>query len=217
MNHDTLNFLQVFRDYNLLIWPLHLVSFVVCFITILMVIIKKTYSSKVVFLMLALQWLWVGIHFQILFFSRIDPLAYFFGIIFIIQGILYVILSFKSSIVFSIKKDPFSLLGLIFFIYAFAGYPLVRYLSGYVYPDMAISCVVPCPLVVFTFGLYMFALPALPRYILIIPAFWSLSAFYAVHHGIYEDIGLIIIGTLSTIIIFIIKQKKNYKKQCVKK
>ena len=51
----------------------------------------KAFSAKTVSSLLSFFWLWAGFVYHLIFFTEINPAAYIFGTIFIVQGCLFFI------------------------------------------------------------------------------------------------------------------------------
>jgi hypothetical protein len=87
-------------------------------------------------------------------------------------------------------------------VYALVGYPLVGALVGHVYPSMSPFGLTPCPVVTFTFGLLLLTGNKIPKALLVIPFFYSLSGFLWMSIGMWEDIGMVLSGLLGTWLIW---------------
>ena len=208
LNFTLEQMLNTFANYNNTIFPLQIFVYLLGIVALLFVIKQKEYSSRIIFGILSFLWLWTGIVFFMQYFGPIYKPAYGFGVVFIIQGIIYLVSYFKSKVSFNYNKDVFSLVGIIFIVYAMVGYPLFGYFINHTYPQMPPFGLTPCPLVVFTFGLLLLTNTKVPKSLFVIPFLWSLSGFIPVSIGIWEDIGLIIAGILGTIMI-IRRDKKS--------
>lgn len=200
--------LNTFAKYNNAIFPIQIFVYVLGVVALIFVINQKEYSNRIIFGILSFLWLWTGIVFFMQYFGPIYKPAYGFGGLFIIQGIIYLVSYFKSQVSFNYNKDVFSLVGIIFIVYAMVGYPLFGYFINHTYPQMPPFGLTPCPLVVFTFGLLLLTNTKVPKSLFVIPFLWSVSGFIPVSIGIWEDIGLIIAGILGTIMI-IRRDKKS--------
>lgn len=208
LNFTLEQMLNTFANYNNTIFPLQIFVYLLGIVALLFVIKQKEYSSRIIFGILSFLWLWTGIVFFMQYFGPIYKPAYGFGVVFIIQGIIYLVSYFKSKVSFNYNKDVFSLVGIIFIVYAMVGYPLFGYFINHTYPQMPPFGLTPCPLVVFTFGLLLLTNTKVPKSLFVIPFLWSLSGFIPVSIGIWEDIGLIIAGILGTIMI--IRRDKKF-------
>lgn len=205
MNLPTLKqFFYVMKNYNLTIWPLQIIAYLLGIVAIILAIKKTRYSSRIISTILVFFWLWIGLVFSLIYFTRVFNMAGFYVVSFTIQGILFLIFGvFKPDISFRFKVNIYSIIGMIFIVYAMIAYTAIEYALGRGYPRILPFGLVPCPSTIFTFGLLLWTDKKLPKFILIIPLILGISGFLAVFLGIWEDIGLIIAGILGTIMILI--------------
>jgi hypothetical protein len=204
-------FLMVLENYNLSIWPLQIVAYLFG-ITVLFCSIKRIkHSNKIILAILSFYWFWNGIVFCLIFWAPTYKFAYLFGAFFIIQGFLFLSGIFKANISINIHSNLHSIIGILFLVYAMAGYQLFGYFLGHVYPKFFSFGLVPCPTVIFTFGLFLITDKKFPKYYLIIPFIVAMGGCLATYRGILEDIGLIIAGLLGTIMI--VQRDRNFKNE----
>ena len=196
-------FLGVFENYNLAIWPMQEIAYILGIVALFLAIKKTRYAGRIISAILSFYWLWMGVVYHLIYFSPINKAAYGFGFLFVIQGILILIVGvIKPNISFKFKPDLFSITGSIFIIYAMIIYPILGSLLGHGYPQSPCFGVAPCPATIFTFGLLLLSDKKFPKYILLIPLIWSIIGFNAaLSFGIREDIGLLIAGLLGTLMI----------------
>jgi len=195
-------FLGVFKSYNNSIWPFQIILFISALYILYSALKKKNYSSIVISTMLIFYWLWIGVVYDIIFFSSINPAAYVFGAIFILQALLFV----KAGIIdkkleFEFRNDVNGYIGGFIIFYALIIYPLLGIYLGHTYPENP-TFGLPCPTTIFTFGILLWAGKKSPIYIIIIPVIWAVIGFTAaLKLGIKEDTGLLIAGLLTTALI----------------
>ena len=195
-------FLGVFKSYNNSIWPFQIILFISTLFILYSALKKKNYSSIVISTMLIFYWLWIGVVYDIIFFSAINPAAYFFGGIFILQALLFV----KAGIIdkkleFEFRNDVNGYIGGFIIFYALIIYPLLGIYLGHTYPENP-TFGLPCPTTIFTFGILLWAGKKSPIYIIVIPVIWAVIGFTAaLKLGIKEDTGLLIAGLLTTALI----------------
>ena len=197
-------FLQIFWDYNHAIWPMQIAGYALGIAALFFVYRRRRFSGRIVFFILSFYWLWMGIVYHLIFFSRINKAAYLFGGLFIVQGALFLLMGLlRPQISFLFRPNLYGLTGIIFVIYAMTIYPVLGYFLGHGYPQSPGFGVAPCPTTIFTFGLLLMTQQRFPKYILIIPFAWSIMGFFAaLSLGIPEDIGLLVAGVLGTFLIF---------------
>lgn len=196
-------FLSIFKAYNQAVWPMQIILNLLAIVALVFAIRKNSLSNKVISSILAFLWLWTGIVYHLSFFSTINPAAYGFGALCIVQGLIFVYTGLvKSSLSFQFHPDLKGITGGFFILYALVIYPILGALLGHVYPTSP-TFGAPCPTTIFTFGLLLWADKAIPKYVLGIPLLWSIIGFTAaLSLTIREDIGLLIAGSVGTLLIF---------------
>ena len=206
----TEQFLQVFTNYNQTIWPLQILFILLAVICVILIFRNSVYTNVIVPAILAFFWLWMGVIYHIIYFSKINSAAYLFGGIFVLEAVLIIYFSIvRKKIELVYNKDIFSYTGVILIIFALAIYPLIGFFIGHIYPASP-TFGLPCPTTIFTFGILLFNKGKLPVGLIIIPVIWSLIGFTAaLKLGIYEDTGLMIAGMLTVILTFY--KRKNFQ------
>jgi hypothetical protein len=116
----------------------------------------------------------VGIAYHGVYFSQINPAARAFAGIFLLQALLFAIDAGQlRGLEFTSRSRVRASAGAVLIAYAMVAYPLVGLAAGERYPAMPLFGVAPCPLLIFTFGLLVWASRA--RWSLwILPLAWSL-------------------------------------------
>lgn len=194
----TAEFLRVFEQYNQAIWPAQVLIYLLGLIAIGLAFIHRTWAGKVINLILAALWLWMGVVYHLVFFSTINAAARLFAALFVIQSAIFIFGGVLSSrLSFRFRSDVQGLIGGLLITYALVAYPLVGLAVGHSYPA-APTFGVPCPTTIFTFGLLLGAGINVRFYVLIIPMLWSLMGLWAaVSLGMYEDLALLVAGLTS--------------------
>ena len=184
------DFLDVFRRYNEAVWPAQWILVILAVVAVLAASRARRLTSAPA-VILAVLWLWVGIAYHLAFFRVINPAAVAFGALFIVQAGVFAWLALrKPAIRFTARRDAAGMLGGLMVVFALLIYPTLGWLAGHRYPA-APTFGLPCPTTVFTFGLLLWAKPALPRRVLIIPVLWSAVATVAAFQlGMVEDLSL---------------------------
>jgi len=195
-------FIKIFHNYNLAVWPMQVFFYLLAISLIYLSIIRTSFGDKFISIVLSFFWFWMGIIYHFGFFSAINNAAYLFGIIFIIQGFLFLYFGFfLSKLSYSFRPDIYGLTGTIFILYALIFYPLVGLIAGHRYPDSP-TFGLPCPTTIFTLGLFLWTDKKLPIPVLIIPLLWSLiGTMAAFNFDIKEDFGLLISGIVTGFLI----------------
>jgi hypothetical protein len=199
----TEEFFQVFEQYNSAIWPAHVLGYVLGIAAILSAFAISTSSDKLASGILAAFWIWVGVFYHILHFAAINRAAYVFGLFFVLQGVLFIgagVISRKLS--FRVTRSIAFGAGACLIAYGLVVYQLLGKVTGHIWPRAPFFGVAPCPTVIFTFGLLLWAAKPIPLYMYIIPLLWALvGTSAAVSLGVPQDYGLAVAGFLSIIIV----------------
>jgi len=208
------DFFLVLESYNLAIWPFQIFSYILDVLALFFSFKSTNYSPKIVLAILSFFWLFNGIVFNLIYWAPSHLFGYIFGICCIIQALIFLYGLLKSEISISFPGITYSLIGIIFVIYAIVGYQIFGYYLGHIYPKFFPVGLVPCPTTILTFGIFLIISKRIPIKYYIIPIIIALGGFLAVYKGIYEDIGLIIVGLLGTILI--IRRDALFKRKDLK-
>ena len=61
-------FLDVFKQYNLDVWPAQMVFVLLALLCVYLILTNKSYKTRMVTSILAFYWLWMGLVYHLLFF-----------------------------------------------------------------------------------------------------------------------------------------------------
>lgn len=189
-------FFEVFESYNTAIWPAHVIAYALGACAVYFAVRPSRTSTRYILLTLAVFWLWMGAVYHLMFFSSINKAAYVFGLLFLVQGVLFLKSAVSPSLVFTgYKTGLYSGFALAFILYAMLIYPLIGHALGHGYPLSPSFGVAPCPTTIFTFGILLLTGDKVSVYLFAIPALWSLIGFSAAFTlGVVEDYGLVLAG-----------------------
>ena len=201
-------FFQVFATYNLEVFPMQLVLYLIAIAALYFSFKPSVKSGGLISIILGALWLWMGIIYHLTYFTAINPAAYLFGALFVAQGILFLTKGlFRGDFSFRFHADRYGITGIILIVYALLIYPVLGSFLGHHYPA-APSFGLPCPTTIFTFGLMLMTERRISLSILIIPFAWSILGFTAaLNFGVMEDMGLLIAG-LITVPLLIARNRK---------
>lgn len=192
-------FFNVFARYNDAVWPAPLVLPVLAGLAVFAMTWKWRSSDRIAGGVLAILWFWSGVVYHLIFFREINSLAIGFGLLFLVQaaGFLRGALR-RTALHFSAPRtEPRTLVGALVITYALVIYPLLSDLLGHRWPH-APTFGAPCPIVLFTLGLFFWTDASRPRAWLIIPLGWSLvGTSAAVTLSVFEDFALPVVGLLA--------------------
>jgi len=203
-------FLGVFEAYNRAIEPVQWLGYGMGAVAVVWAIRGGRNSGKIILTILAAFWAWVGVVYQFLYFGPLNPAAYIFGTFFLLQSVLLLYVGFRSTpVTFQVVPSAGSVIGAGFILYAMLIYPILNYLLDHAYPKMPVFGVTPCPITIFTFGMFLWIREKVPLPIVAVPFLWSLvGASAAVSLGIVEDYGLVVAGAVSLIFIVTTNRRK---------
>jgi hypothetical protein len=201
--------LAIFEAYNIAIWPMQVLAYVLGLVAVYFTWKRIRYSNSIISAILAVMWLWTGIVFCTFYWAPAYGAAYGFAVLLIAQGILFSMNVFTARLSYHLGSNVYSVIGILFILYAMVGYPVVGYFLGHIYPRALPFGLAPCPTSVFTFGLFMLTDKKVPKSFLVIPLLLAISAFVPVSIGILEDIGLIIAGLVGIPMILLRDRKSQ--------
>jgi hypothetical protein len=183
-------FFDVFAAYNEALWPYVLLLWAT---TVIVLFSKRT--GLALNALLTFLWIWSAFAYHFAFFSTINPLAWFFGSLFLVQAGLfawYGVVRHAAEV--SPKSSILSVLSWGLTVYALL-YPAVGWLEGQEYPRL-VTFGLPCPTTILTIGILL-RNSARPRVLTVLPLFWAFiggsGAFLLV---VYADWMLIAAGLI---------------------
>lgn len=210
MPFTTEQFLSVFEHYNHALFPGQFFILALGILSIVLIHIQRTSKNMLIGSILGLLWIWVGAVYHLGFFADINPVARFFGAVFILQGLLIMYAALQNRLHFSFSNNASDYTGYFFMLFGIIIYPLIG-LSMLGEPLKIISLGLPCPTTIFTFGLFIMARSHFPKYLLIIPTLWAIVGLSAaVNFGIYQDF-MLIIAAISALLIILTEKKMTMK------
>ena len=202
-------FLAVFVTYNEAVWPAQVLAYLLGLLMVVFTIWPSNQRSRVVAAGLAVMWLWTGVAYHGMHFSTISAGAWGFAALFVIQSLLFVEAGvLRGRLAFGPAKGWTGWLGWALVAYASIGYPLLGQLLAHGYPAMPMFGITPCPVTIFTFGLFLLTTEPIPRRLLVTPVVWSLIGGQAAFRlGITQDWLLFFSGL--TVIVLLSRDHKR--------
>lgn len=166
-------FFQVFAAYNTAVWPGQIVWLCLAVAAVVLAWRGGALAERLISGMLALLWAWMAVAYHYLFFAPINPAAYLFGLLFLIEAAL---LAYQGVAVgqlrFRLRADWQGGVGLLLVLFALAAYPALSWMSGERYPAFP-TFGLPCPGTIFTIGMLFLVRGRRPRFALVVPVLWS--------------------------------------------
>ncbi len=193
---------SVFVCYNEAIYPLQLMLILIAGALALVAIRPGEWSTRIVWVGLALLWAWCGGVFFIKFYGPQGPAPMIFGAAFLLQAVVFALAAFRNDGgAMRLRSDARGITAGVLMGYAVLIYPLLADALGQHYPAQP-TFGAPCPLTIFTFGLLVMFTGRVPAYLLVVPLFWAAMGLVPIFRwGVYEDIMLPVAGVLGVILI----------------
>ena len=202
-------FFKFMAEYNNAVWPAQIIFYALSIFFIFTSINTKNISNKINVLILSSLWVWNGAVTLLIYFTNFHAQYYLWGVVWVLQGLWICYCGIhKKQFYFIIKKDLYSIIGLIFIFYALIVYPLIGAWLGHPFPKGPLFGAAPCPTVIFTFSVFLFSENRVNPYLMYFPLLWALMSLYPIiGMGVYADIGEIVAAMVAFILI-IIRNKK---------
>lgn len=202
-------FFSVFENYNNTLFPAQIILFLAGLFALYWVMKGKPNVNRFTGAFLGFIWVWMGIVYHICLFSKINPPALVFGVIFILQGVFILFESFrKNGLDFTYSRNIRDNLAVFFIVFGLIIYPVISYFMENEIAKV-ISFGLPCPTTITTFGFFMLTAKKCPTYLLIIPGLWAvIGTSAAVSFGVYQDF-MLIIAAITAIAFILIGKKRS--------
>ena len=191
----TEQFFDVFAAYNAQLWPAAFALWVATAVACLAWLRNGAHRQRLVPALLALHWIWVGLAYHAAFFARINPAAWLFSGLFVVEaGLLAWYGVIRNQVRFAERASFFRhVASWVLIAYALA-YPVIAQAEGRVYPHVP-TFAVPCPTTILTIGFLLAADQPLPRLVAVIPILWALiGSSAALLFGVRADFMLLVAG-----------------------
>ena len=185
---------DVFGAYNRSLWVLVVGLWLYALAGAIVLARSRDGRGRFLAMLLAVQWAWAGLAYHAVFFSTINPAAWLFAALFVVQGLLF----FRFGVIhrqlrFSPRGSFRHAAAWTLIIYGLM-YPLIVGIEGHVLPD-APTFGVPCPTTLLTIGFLFAADRPWPRALAVIPILWSFVAgVAAILLGVRADLMLWVAG-----------------------
>jgi len=190
-------FLDVFAAYNQAVWPWVLGLWMVTGMVFGAFVLGMRPPQALLFLVLAVHWVWAGLMYHAIFFTRLNPAAWMFAALFLAQGIFLFIVARRGSSSFQPPSAWRTTFSSILIVYALA-YPVLVRADGFAYPRMP-TFGVPCPTAILTIGV-LIVTSTTSILLAAIPVMWSLIAGSAAwFFGVHADFVLPVVGVVLAI------------------
>lgn len=202
----TEQFFEIIEKYNQAVFPAQLIAILLAILSVILLHSKKKSKNNLIGSFLGILWIWIGIAYHFAFFTEINKAAFLFGGLFVLQGLFFLIETFyRKKLEFKFSGKWMDYIAYFFIIFGIVIYPiLLFYLENSL--ELTITLGLPCPSTILTFGFLMLASSRLSKYLLIIPALWTIvGTSAAINFGVYPDY-LMPVSALIAIIYFFVRK-----------
>ena len=189
-------FFDVLAAYNEQLWPFVLMLWMVTAYAVVMRTRARPVQPWFIPGLLAFHWAWSGLAYHAAFFSRINPAAWVFAGLFVLEAGLLVWYGVVHHR-FQLSRGPFfqQVLSRGLIAYALL-YPAIVAAEGHEFPRLP-TFGVPCPTTILTIGFLLAANRPLPRLITLVPIAWAfIGGSAAVLLGVRADLMLPVAGVV---------------------
>ncbi|HLF56479.1 MAG TPA: DUF6064 family protein [Thermoanaerobaculia bacterium] len=195
--------LATFERLNTELWPAHAVGITLALAVLALVVAKHRRASSFTLAALGFLWIATGTIFHWLYFRPIGGAGGWLAGVFVVQGVSFLIAARRPRTSFRFDGSGFSWLGLGLAAFAVIGYPVSGYLLRGTFLHAAWIGIFPCPVGVFTMGMFLMSERVAPKALLVIPTLWALAGLRPVLWGVTEDIVLLAGGLLAAVLVMI--------------
>jgi hypothetical protein len=164
-------FFDLLAAYNAACWPIVVALWVASVLAVIARFPSRPSYDRWMSALLVMHWSWSAVAYHAVFFTRINPAAWLFAALFLLQAALFAWVGLiKKHLSFSMSPTPWTTFGWVLIVYALL-YPAINIVEhGSITRIPTFG--VPCPTTIFTAGLLLRA-SSPPRSLAIVPIVWS--------------------------------------------
>lgn len=203
----TQQFFEVIEQYNMTVFPAQFIIILLGIASAILLFTRKDIKNKLIGGFLGVLWIWTGIAYHFIFFTEINPAAWVFGGLFILQGLAFLFEALiRTRLAFEIRGQGIDYFAYLFILTGIIIYPVMLFLMEDSL-HKTITLGLPCPSTILTFGFLILTSTKFPKYLLIIPALWTIvGTSAAINFGVYPDY-LMAISALTAILYLVFRKK----------
>ena len=165
-------FFDLFAVYNAAWWPALVVLWIASAVFSALLLSSRRPPDRWIAALLAAHWIWSAVAYHAVFFTRINPAAWLFAALFLLQGALFVWWGIvQRRLSFAPWRNGWAPVAWLLVAYSLL-YPAIN-AAQHLTLSRTPAFGVPCPTTIFTAGLLMLAKGASWR-LSIVPVIWSM-------------------------------------------
>ncbi len=195
-------FFDVLGAYNTALWPFVVALWIVTVMAVVRLFREPDSIGRLMPVLLSAHWVWAGLAYHAAFFTRINPAAWLFAALFLIEaGILAWYGPVRGRLHWSSpRRSTWQFVAWTLIVYGLL-YPVIARAEGHAFPRLP-TFGVPCPTTILTIGLLLAADPPMPRLLALIPIAWAgLGGQAAFLFGVRTDLVLLASGVIMLVYI----------------
>jgi hypothetical protein len=191
-------FFDVLAAYNGDLWPALVALWAASVVTVVWLAWSWRPRDRWISGLLVVHWAWSAVPYHVAFFTRINPAAWLFAALFLLQAALFFWFGvITGQLRFRSSSTAWSTIGWFLVAYALL-YPAINAVEHRSVMNIP-TFGVPCPTTIFSAGLLLLATPRI-KVLAIIPIVWSgIGGSAAFLFGVSADYALMFAGALLTV------------------
>jgi len=201
-------FWNIMGSYGTRIWPIQIVFYIAAILFVGWLFIKPSkVQSLFVKLFLSIAFAWNGIMFYMILAKGMAGDShgnYFFGSLFILVSVLFVVDLFKQQMQFSLPTVGWRKIATLLLMVLVFCYPVFGILAGHGFINLFMPGTFPCPTTALALLLLTIALPQVDKIIYFLLIFFAVPFtpfFQIAKYGVYEDTILFTIGIYGLVLL----------------
>ena len=208
-------FFGVFAAYNESFWPAAVFLWFASLSAAILLVRGRPAAPRFINLLLIVHWMWAALAYHAAFFSRINPAAWLFSGLFLVQAGLLAWQGLASGrLRFSRGRSLRYRLSWILLGYALA-YPALAFAEGNDFPRLP-TFGIPCPTTILTIGFLLAADRPLPMVLTFIPILWAfIGGSAAFLLGVRTDLMLLAAGVSLLVYMIVTRTTRSNSSQNV--
>jgi hypothetical protein len=166
-------YFRLFELYHRDWWPMQLASMAMAGVILLCLWLKPAWGGRVIAILLAASWAWVGWAFLHLRFAPIHWVANGYAAAFFLQALLLLVYGISRRVLESESGNPVrAVIGVVILLGALLVMPATAYLTGREWMQAELFAMTPDATALATLGLLLLAKGRLAVWLLVIPLAW---------------------------------------------
>jgi len=206
-------FFSLIVPYNQSMYPLQFLLLILGLLAVVLMHLRQRKKTTYTAIILGILWVYSGIFYFFMYLPEYSQMSYFYGSLFMLQGIFFFYEAFfRNKLFFEFEKSAKDITAYIIILTGLLIYPILGIAAGYHMQEI-MSLGLPGPTTIFTLGFLLLGTKRNPLYLVLIPSLWSLVGFtISLSAGVYLD-SLTLISAIITVSWLLTRKKYSKVKQ----